>query len=654
MSMPDGVAAICEPGASGSMPGDESFEITGRSMTLYARVSALRDGAILERDDPADPHASMLYVEFNADHPQLDRLCYVWRTTPAADRVVDPGGENRDFLDGVMRLACPLGLLGDGPHDLVVRFDGPNLALYVDGVLVDEEWPHGELHAFRGPFRVGAGVERVAVWGRALTNHEIADLCGGGERVARRDVEILGRKRGVPNYWRPRGWNAFAGDCMLYANRDRLHLFWLYDRKQHTAKWHLGAHQYAHWSTTDLVRWEQHPMAVPLSEQWECAIGTGEFIAHEGTTYCFYTDLLGRCRFKDAPYEGDWIQCATSADDVHFKKAGCPVVPGWDSSVFRDDDGVFHLLTPGRAPSGKDGIVEYRSTDLRHWAVQPEPFLDAGGCCPHVFRWGEWWYLFIGNRTWRSRSLNGPWTEQRPAPLICMPFPKTAEFRGRRFAAAWQGDEGWGGDIVFRELIQHDDGSLGTKFVAEMMPPAGESIPLNPGCVEPITAVSVESPDGVAFREVTGLPRNLRITMTVRGTAERFGVCVRGESGYVGGCEVRFEPDGDRVQFGTPANGELAPESAKTCWESPGFRLDGVAGLGEPFRLDVVAIGELIDVCIGGRRTMITRRKDCGGDRLFLFVDRGRASFEDVEVRPLLAGGLSREQSSMSEAAPRT
>ena len=66
---------------------------------------------------------------------------------------------------------------------------------------------------------------------------------------------------------------------------------------------------------------------------------------------------------------------------------------------------------------------------------------------------------------------------------------KTAGFaNGRRIAAAWipsrkddkdNAREIFGGNAVFRELIQHEDGTLGTKFPPEMIPATGASLNLN-------------------------------------------------------------------------------------------------------------------------------------------------------------------------------
>ena len=227
------------------------------------------------------------------------------------------GGGN-DFRNGVLRLRVPVTLIDPLRwHDVVVRFRGPNLELFVDGVLMDEEWPHGELYEFRAPFLIGAGYEngklkagfrgrmdQVALWNRALKDDEIVALAGGAEEVARRDREILGPPQTSMQYWKPRGYNAWAGDCMPFFHDGTFHLFYLFDRHHHHSKWSQGAHQYAHASSKDLVHWEHHPLAVPIVQQWECSMGTCDCIWNDGVYHMFYTDCGNRCEYKDKPQRG--------------------------------------------------------------------------------------------------------------------------------------------------------------------------------------------------------------------------------------------------------------------------------------------------------------------------------------------------------------
>jgi hypothetical protein len=586
--------------------GDDALRLAGLEMTLCMRLNDTAkawDAPLFAKDNPKDACGTIL----SAGGGQLR---YVWRTTPASERVVNPQGDNADFLNGVMRLGVPVARIDAGGwHDVVVRFRGPNLELFVDGVLVDEEWPHGELHEFHGPFLIGAGwrdgrkvsgfhglIDHVALWNRALTNEEIVRLSGGAEDVARRDVAILGRPRAVPQYWRPRGHNTSAGDCMLFSQGGRLHLFWLFDRRHHASKWGRGGHQWAHWSTADLVRWEEHPRAIPITRGWECSIGTGCFIEYEGRIYAFYADFSAWGCYKDSPYRDLSVVMAESDDCIHFTKSHTPSARGFDSTVLRDPaTGLFHLLTPGSLPDGQNGLLDYTSADVRGpWTLQPNLFLEVFGCCPHAFEWNGWHYLWMGNRAWFSRNPTGPWKEQKPERLICLQVPKSAVFgKGRAFAAGWLGDDGWGGDIVFHELLQDADGTLGAKFVPEMMPPCGDPVVL--------------TPEGPA---VAGVPRDARVTMKLqpRSATTPFSLRLRGTEAPGSGLQLRFDPVQRSAAF-------LFPEGVRSD-SAPFTEIDAVDGLDRSVKLDIVIVGDIFDICINERRTITARCKGLTGDRL--------------------------------------
>jgi hypothetical protein len=206
--------------------------------------------------------------------------------------------------------------------------------------------------------------------------------------------------------------------------------------------------------------------------------------------------------------------------------------------------------------------------------------------------------------------------------------------------AGFLGGAGYAGEAVFRELVQHEDGVLGTKWPAEMIPSTGTPLKLTFEALgKDVTrngeAIRVTSPAGFGAGALNNVPQDVRITLRVNPAAgvSAFGVCVRGEGAYGGGCELRFEPARQRVQYGSPANGAVTPGS------QPGrvFGIDGVSGLDRAFQLDIIVKNDFVDACIDSRRTIISRRPDRPqGDRLFFFADRGEVIFEDVKVGMLV------------------
>ena len=540
-------------------------------------------------------------------------------------------------------------------HDVVARFRGANLELFVDGVLVDEEWPHGGLFDFTGPFLIGAGYEQgklksgfrgridhLALWNRALKDEEITALAGGVEEVARRDREILGPEPSSVQYWKPRGYNAWAGDCMPFFHDGTFHLFYLFDRRHHGSKWGQGAHQYAHVSSRDLIHWEHRPLAVPIVQQWECSMGTCDAIWHDGTYHMFYTDCGSRCEYKDKPQRGSWIFVATSADGVHFHKDLKPLVSGGDCTVFRDPaTGLFHLIR-----GGGNRLV---SKDLRNWQETPGDFVarkpGTTGECPHEFEWNGWFYFILGtNAVWKSRSALGPWEEMKPTIYDGLFVPKVAEFTGnRRILAGFNFERGWAGHLALRELIQYPDGSLGMKFPPELIPASGKPQKLSFAALSSessgdSTRVRIRAPGRFAAGMLAGVPANVRITLRVmpQPGAKTFGLCFRGQGNYESGCELRFEPGRQRVQYAAVKGRGPAEDSTGPIAQGRDFAIENVENLDRPFTLDIIVKNDLIDTCIDQRRTMLTRRDpEAHGDRLFFFAREGEVTFADISVRPL-------------------
>ncbi len=569
---------------------------------------------------------------------------------------------NRDFADGVLPVSAPVDWFGrDGWHDVVVRFADTVVELYVDGVLIDEQWPHGPLHRFCSPFLFAAGygpggrletgflgeIDHVALWDRALSPQEITALSGGPEHVARRDLEILGRPQKSLQYWKPRG-KAYAGDCMVTCHDGVFHIFYLYDRFHHGAKWGLGAHQYGHFSSSDLKQWTEHPLAVPIDRQWECAMGTGNVIHNDkdGKWYAFYTDCGSRIQFFDKPQRGAWLFRSVSDDGIHFRKDFKPVLPGFDSDIFfAPETGLFHLIAEG-------GRTHYQSADLVEWtAVEESEFRktaerdDLSRICPDTLAWNGWHYFTTGSsRIYKSRNPLGPWQEISQDIFDGLYYSKMHAFKdGRALAAGWVGFPEWGGNLVVRELVQSGDGNLGLKFVPEMVPATGDPLPLRVAerkgdARGDLPELVLRAGDSLAYAAVDEVPHDVRIRLTVRPLAgiEAFGLCVRGDGDYREGSELLFLPAKNHVQFGHPLKGGLdAIQPVRTTMSGDTGAMPPVAGLDQPLTIDLVAKDRILDVCIGNRRTFIARRSDRGGHRLFFVAKGGQVAFEQIDIRPL-------------------
>ena len=103
---------------------------------------------------------------------------------------------------------------------------------------------------------------------------------------------------------------------------------------------------------------------------------------------------------------------------------------------------------------------------------------------------------------------------------------------------------------LFRELVQNEDGTLGLKWPAEMIPVSGSPISLK---IQPLRGDV--SGDALSLRLSAGeqntmatcfsekVPDNVRITLRIMPDpgASGFGICVRGQGDYTSGKELCFE-----------------------------------------------------------------------------------------------------------------
>ena len=449
-------------------------------------------------------------------------------------------------------------------------------------------------------------------------------------------------------YYKPDG-PYFVGDCMPFYHDGVFRLYYLLDENHHTSRGWLGNHQWAQASSPDLVHWTHHGLTIPITADWEGSICTGSVFHHKGTYYAFYST-----RMADASQH---VSLAVSSDGVNFSKtspnplisppAGYHTFSFRDPCVFRDDaTGVFHMLVTSQrvgcgVPRYNGCLAHLSSADFKTWSFE-EPFLFPGYCgqdpeCPEHFYWNGWYYLLFGidamARYRMSRSPLGPW--------ICPPVDvlegtyarvmKTAPYRDNRrigvaFVASREGgrDDGqlmWAGNAVFRELVQHADGTLGVKFVPEMMPIEGDPLAmrfsaLTAGARGDGMAVVLDSSSAFEVAALDAVPNDARITMRVHPQvgARHFGLRLRGFGRYETGYDLSFRPVERTVEL---HNQSIA------C----------VEGLDRPFDLDIVMRGDIIDVCIDRRRCLVNRLGQLRGSRLFFFSHNGRVRFEGIETR---------------------
>jgi hypothetical protein len=548
-----------------------------------------------------------------------------------------------DAEAGLFRVIAPLDVIGDGPHEVILRLIPPawDLDFFVDGVLMDEEWPLGAMVKAGAMSEPHRSVTSFRCESSASTDEQIKERSGGKEAILKKAAEFFGPDVNVPPYFRQRGFNTHAGDAAPMFDGERAHFYYLKDRDHGQNRWSLGgAYNYGHISSTDLIHWTEHPDAVPITRPYEGGIWSGSFIKVGDETLGFLHNWMLRPWF-DRYNVKIGVRMARSPDGIHFDLSGDDLpIPGifdeaGDPDIFEMEDGTYGLLGRGDR-DGTRQIFFHTSPDLKNWTEEKQPFgsVPDNGDCPHCFRFDGTWYLFVSNRARKADAVRGPWSA---IPASSLAVPKTLPYKnGRRLIIGTVRDGGWGGDAVFHELVRLPNGNLGEKFVPEMTPLHGEKLALNPvpfaGTVEiDGKTVAVKSDGSFAAAVIDGVPHRARIRLTVKPPAgtKPFGLVFRGAGACDSGAMLILDPAKKRAVFDRVTG-------AGTHVEQGLGKCLGIDGLNRPINLDVILGPDgLVDVEINGMHCVTTRAsKDPDSNRLFLFSEGGEVVFENIEIRP--------------------
>lgn len=454
-------------------------------------------------------------------------------------------------------------------------------------------------------------------------------------------------------YFKPQPENQSVGDCMPFFHNGVFHLFYLLDEDHHRKNDGLGGHIWVHASTPDLKHWTQHPPAVLYDLPEEASICTGSVFYHNNTYYAFYST-----RYFDR--RGEILSCSSSADGIEFHKTARPQIDGFEESCysrkdFRDpviftngDDHCFHMLATSaweKMPpllAGYNGCLAHLiSNDLITWTPL-EPFFIPGyetlPECPDIFQWNKWHYLLFsikGVTHYRmARNWNGPWLKPSHDTLdgLMARVFKTAAFTGNRrlavaFAPTVKDDSlAYAGRAVFRELLQYPDGTLGTCFPAEMQPEDKETAQLSP---MPPSGFNLNAEGSMQIAELKGIPGNAHISMRIKPAADIYclKLGLRGDT-----------PEGGGILSFYPKEGSMTFQDkvlAKSLLDNIIVRVDAVEKISRDFFLDMYLYDDVIDICINGRQCLLNCLEKRTGDKLFLSVHCGKATFHQINVHKI-------------------
>lgn len=557
-------------------------------------------------------------------------------------KVVLDSPEHPNWKD--MTIGIPLAMLKQGEHEIVLNFSGVRWTMYVDGELLDNDFPFGyprwpAQNRWKLDSRYG---KQAAIYLPALTPQR---------RPAQTPAVA------PVQYWTPPGHNSWVGDVATFFHRGRYHVFYLYDRRHHQCKFGQGAHYFEHLSTADFRTWIEHEAATPLEAQWEC-IGTGTPFVSDGKLclgYGLHTERIypdvkttlpaqmrhlescGQTGVFDRSAAGAPIGAtyAVSADGVSkFAKTWNFFHPCRNPSIYRDPSGKLRML----ANHSSRGMWESESVEGGWRCINPD--FPPGGDCTFYFRWGKFDYIIGGFQDLWSKPAAAPDSAYENLARKGLDFydglnvPAITEIGGGRFLmAGWTQIRGWGGNLVIRELLQFPDGRIGSKWMEELIPET-----------ESPTTLAATVGDREAFSSAS---RSFMLEFTVQPAEVNRGklaVCFLPEVGEERACQLQIGLDDLRAQFGPDAKMKFAGRE-KSLREGGAphrggnYAIENLIGVAGPFTVRVIVKGDdkiggsLVDVEIAGRRTMISYRPDLTVKKL-VFRTEG-VELKKAQISPL-------------------
>lgn len=353
-----------------------------------------------------------------------------------------------DFNERPLELSCEI---NDGDKIEAVFLDY-RIELYVNGTIMDEEWPCGtRLFEISDTFVGSIDIQ--------VTEYKAKE---------KEEPSIIGAFENAQG-WRP-GNGVFVGDCMPYVKNGEYHVLYLKDRHHHKSKWGMGAHQWEHISTTDFKKWSIHPMAVPITKKEECSICTGSWIRKGNEEHLYYT-----IRRSGLPAI---IARSISYDGYHFKKDetfGFTLSEKYNGPVTRDpkvimgEDGLYHMfLTTVLAKENKGCLAHCISQDLEKWEEAKNPIYVVENSdhpeCPDYFKYNGKYYLVFSIRG-RARYLvsNNPFdgfVSVTDELIPCAGVPKCAEWNGKLVFTGFEPIDGYAGIMTFKCATAKENGEL--------------------------------------------------------------------------------------------------------------------------------------------------------------------------------------------------
>ncbi|MDD3040868.1 hypothetical protein [Bacteroides sp.] len=562
--------------------------------------------------------------------------------------VLEAGLELKSPVDGHMErmtVGVPLAMLEQpwGEHEVVLNFSGVRWTMYVDGQLLDNDFPLGYPLA-----------EKMERWKIDTAFVSQAELFYPAIQPERMDGVQAGLQPQV-QFWTPTGHNAWVGDVVSLYHDGTYHLFYLYDRRGHQSKFGRGGHYFEHLSTKDFRHWTEHEAAVPIEEQWE-TFGTGTPFVFNNQLCISYgyhttriypreqTTLPEMYKYlEDHGHTGNFDRhqmagvaagssYSVSDDGVHFRKTGVLFHPCENPSIYVDPKGDLKML----ANYGARGTWASDSVS-GGWHCLDENF-PLGGDCTFFFHWGNYDYIIGGfTRLWSKQTVQ-PDSAYQDMVAIGTDFyngscvPTITEIFDHRFVmAGWMWMKAWGGPLVIHELVQLPDGRIGTKWMDELLPVTSTKV-----TTFPENSTKIENLPSGSFLltfEVTPVTPDGKLSVNLLPSLDK---------GLQDGCEWRLDGADKRAQYSFVGDGTARERSLReggAPQQGRNYAIENLLDTDKTFTVRMVVKasdkfdGSMVDTEIAGKRTMVSYREKLIPERLQFRTEN--MDVKNIRITPL-------------------
>lgn len=523
-----------------------------------------------------------------------------------------------------MKIGVPLTLYDANDKDMYLLYDGMHLCLFSDGLLINENFPIGEIkNSSDAPeVKIGGKTESIAF------SHDLS-------AVTTSDYE---RKldKGI-RYYSPAGHCTWAGDVVNFWYDGVYHLIYFFDRHHHGNRFGGGAHFFQQLTTTDFINWTDHGPIFVLEKPWQ-SVGTGTMFHWKNKyyfAYGFHTSrnipdehLYGRDIYEQYRENGytkavsydeiynagkypNGANLAVSDDGIHFKMMDKMFHWEENPSVYSFDNESLMMCIGNGIWNADSPLGEWKLTNPGFPPCGERSSMRNSSECPSFFSKNGYNYIIMG--------LTGFWRTEKDGEtyIDCaaeghdiydgLLVPMAVNCDGRLIMAGWLNGIGWGSVIVHRELIQHEDGSLGMRWLPE------DRI-IKKSSVEVVNNHAKTSPKQSYYWEIDVDP------------AENGAV----EVTFGDNCTLRIDSALREVQISDVGSGRIPPIHEKiheyppeqmnpwtltdTHVETQNFSIANVDCVKKPYTVRIIQHFEekmnafLIDAEIGGERTIISNR----------------------------------------------